>query len=93
VIALGRLFLCCMSRVCALPLIFWTVRAMSKDVAFPVLVKLAHTVLDQLEWGAFMESDLTEVMKSQAARARLLYDSRSIHAALDCAQYQRRRKK
>lgn len=62
-----------------------------------VLVRLAHTLLDDLETGRHDDpldgmGDLAEVLKMRAAKADLVYDGASIGRALDVALAQRRRR-
>lgn len=55
-----------------------------------LLTKLAHVVLDDVEAGHLDPSDVSEELKTRAAKARLLYDSERIRKALDSARATRK---
>lgn len=56
-----------------------------------VAVRLAHTVLDELDGAEALEADLAEELKIRIARANLgAYDGRLVTKALESARVQRR---
>lgn len=54
-----------------------------------VLVKLAHTVIDEQMNGAFAEDDIEEVFEQRASRLRLNYSGDRTRKALESAKAQR----
>jgi hypothetical protein len=54
-----------------------------------VLLKLAHTVLDEQKAGAFADTDIEEVFERRAARLQLNYAGDRTRKALESAQKQR----
>jgi hypothetical protein len=56
-----------------------------------VLVKVAHTVLDDIEAGTLDPTEVFEEFKVRCAKAYLVYDGRETTKALESAQARRRR--
>jgi hypothetical protein len=56
-----------------------------------VLLKLAHTVLDERDAGTLPDADVKDTLKDRAARAGLAYDSTTVRVGLDQAEAQRQR--
>jgi hypothetical protein len=59
--------------------------------SYRVLLKLAHTVLDELPGGDFDPVEAMEALKRKAALARIPYASTAARKALESAHHQQRR--
>lgn len=64
--------------------------AHDEEPNIPVLTRLVHSIVEENPAKAWDIFDLSEEVKSRAARAHLAYDGESVRKAMDSAAFQRR---
>lgn len=64
--------------------------AHDEDPNIPVLTRLVHSIVEEDPAKAWDIFDLSEEVKTRAARAHLAYDGESVRKAMDSAAFQRR---